>query len=160
MRSVIPSNRPWLVSLTLLAAGLALLPALTQAADPSVTPSDDPSYGLNRTYQKAFGAPPTDSEDEPLLAKTLGLILNWFMGLLGFIFLMIIIYGGIGWMTAGGSEERVEKAKHQINAAIAGLIVVFISYALAEAIVVALGGASGTGPPPADSRNPVDPADT
>ena len=41
--------------------------------------------------------------------------------------------------------EKVAKAKVTINAAIAGLVVIFISYALADAIVGALIDASGTG---------------
>lgn len=99
--------------------------------------------GLSRTCEKATGA---DCTTAPPLSKTLGIIVSSFLVLLGFIFLMLIVWGGIHWMTAGGNEEKVSKAKMMINAAIGGLVVVFISYALADAIVDALSAASGTGP--------------
>ena len=57
----------------------------------------------------------------------------------------VIRPGEVQWMTAGGNEEKVTKAKAMIGAAIAGMIVIFISYALADAIVGALITASGTG---------------
>ena len=50
--------------------------------------------------------------------------------MLGTIFLLIIIYSGIRWMTAGGNEHSIEKAKNTINQAIIGLIVVVGAYAL------------------------------
>lgn len=102
-------------------------------------------YGLNCTYGAAGGAP--DAEADPL-PKAIGLTLNWAAGILGFIFLIWIIQAGVAWMTAGGNEERVAKAKTHINAAISGLIIIFISYALAIVIVQALSEASGTGKGP------------
>ncbi|MDD5110726.1 MAG: hypothetical protein PHI63_05975 [Patescibacteria group bacterium] len=98
------------------------------------------NYGADPTCQAATGAPCVNVEP----SKFIGSIINWGFGLLGFVFLMLIIWGGVSWMTAGGNEEKVSKAKHQINAAIAGLVVVFISYALADAIVLMLSGATGT----------------
>lgn len=123
------------VIFTLLLAAAAvtpLRPALAQADD----------YGLDETC-KAAGCV-TSAEADPL-PKTIGLIINWILGLLGFIFLMLMIFAGIEWMTAGGNEEKVAKAKVQINAAIAGMVVIFISYALADAIVNMLIAATGTG---------------
>ena len=102
-------------------------------------------YGLNCTQQSAGGA--VDADPDPL-PKTIGLILNWAAGILGFIFLIWIIQAGVAWMTAGGNEERVTKAKTHINAAISGIIIIFISYALAIAIVAALSAATGTGAGP------------
>lgn len=114
------------------AAVMPLRPALAQ---------NDP-YGLNTTCQAAGCVPSPDADPLP---RTLGTIINWTLGLLGFIFLMLMIFAGIAWMTAGGNEEKVAKAKMQIQAAIAGMIVIFISYALADAIVGALIAATGTG---------------
>lgn len=123
------------VALSLLAAA----PALAQC-----DPGDDP-YGLNCTYNAGGGKP--DADPDPL-PKTIGLILNWAAGILGFIFLVWILTAGVSWMTAGGNEERVAKAKVHINAAISGIIIIFIAYALAIAIVAALSFATNTGPPP------------
>ncbi len=46
---------------------------------------------------------------------------------LAFIFLLI---GGIRWITAGGDEKAVSSARGMITAALIGLVVVLVSYAL------------------------------
>ncbi|MDO8560074.1 MAG: hypothetical protein Q7S23_03515 [bacterium] len=125
-----------IILLTLL-LGVALATPLAAAL------AQGDGYGLNETYTAATGEQPPSNPDP--LPQTLGLIINWTLGLLGFVFLMLMIVAGIEWMTAGGNEEKVTKAKTMINAAIAGLIVIFISYALADAIVAALSVASNTG---------------
>ena len=56
------------------------------------------------------------------------LIINWALGLLGLIFLVLVIYAGFLWMMAGGSEEQVTKAKGILRAALIGLVVVLVSY--------------------------------
>ncbi|TSC76494.1 MAG: hypothetical protein G01um101431_627 [Parcubacteria group bacterium Gr01-1014_31] len=122
---------------------LTLLLGVALATPISAALAQGDDYGLNETYTAATGEQPPANPDP--LPQTLGLIINWTLGLLGFVFLMLMIWAGIGWMTAGGNEEKVTKAKTMINAAIAGMVVVFISYALADAIVAALSAASNTG---------------
>lgn len=136
--------RPFFVPVfaSILLAFFALAQSRLVAAAPTCPQETNDPYGLNCTYNQATGQPAPDTK--PSIAEALGSVLNWLFGILGFIFLMLIVWGGIAWMTAGGNEERVNKAKIMINAAIAGLVVVFISFALAEAIIGALGVATGT----------------
>lgn len=47
--------------------------------------------------------------------------------ILAFVFLII---GGIRWITAGGDEKAVAGARGMITAALIGLVVVLVSYAL------------------------------
>jgi len=52
-----------------------------------------------------------------------GRIINVLLGLLAFIMLFLILYAGFLWMTAGGNEEQITKAKAYIrNAIILSLI--------------------------------------
>jgi len=126
----------------MLAVGL-VTPVLFQLGVPTVYAQD---YGLSQTYRVATNSePPADADTS--IAKVIGSMLNWMFGILGFIFLMLMIWAGIGWMTAGGNEEKVKKSKVMIDAAIGGLVVVFISFALADAIAGALIAATGTGGP-------------
>jgi hypothetical protein len=51
-----------------------------------------------------------------------------FLGLLGVIFIILIIYGGFLWMTAGGDEERIAKARKTLHRAILGLVILASSF--------------------------------
>lgn len=65
-------------------------------------------------------------------------IINVAMGFLGIIAVLIILWGGFTWMTAGGAEDKVEEAKKIITAGIIGLIIVVTSYAIARFVVTSL----------------------
>jgi hypothetical protein len=68
-----------------------------------------------------------------------GAVVTLVLGLLGVVFLVLAIYAGYSWMTAGGNEETVEKAKKTIVNSIIGIIVVLAAYALSRLIVVTFG---------------------
>ena len=68
--------------------------------------------------------------DETTLASTLGIIVSAVLSLLGIVFIVLIIYGGIKWMMAGGNEEDVKKATTIIKNAIIGLIITVSAYAI------------------------------
>jgi ABC-type multidrug transport system permease subunit len=51
------------------------------------------------------------------------LIIVGFLGVLGLIFIILIIVAGFNFMTAGGDEQKVTKAKDSIRRAIIGLII-------------------------------------
>lgn len=68
-----------------------------------------------------------------------------FLGLLGIIFLILIIYGGYEWMTAQGDEEKVTKAKDTLQRAIIGLIIIIVAYSITFFVFSSLpGGGDGT----------------
>lgn len=48
-------------------------------------------------------------------------------------FIMLLI-GGIRWITAGGDEKGVEKARGQITAALIGLVIVLVAFALIKLV--------------------------
>ena len=52
------------------------------------------------------------------------------LGLIGAIALLMFIYGGVTWMTAGGDAKRVEGAKSIIKNSVIGLLLIFFSYSL------------------------------
>ncbi len=57
-------------------------------------------------------------------------ILRWVLGFMTLVAVVFIIYGGFIWLTAGGNEENVEKAKRIISAAVIGLIVILLAWAI------------------------------
>ncbi|MDD4995086.1 MAG: hypothetical protein PHW53_01285 [Patescibacteria group bacterium] len=75
------------------------------------------------------------------LTATVGRVISIFLSLVGVIFFVLLIYGGILWMTAMGNEETVKRAKNLITSAILGLIIIFAAYAIAQFVISMLLGA-------------------
>lgn len=69
-------------------------------------------------------------------------IIKGALSLLGTIFLILMVYAGILWMTAQGNDDKVSKAKDIIQAAIIGLVVVMSAYAITSFITSKVGGTS------------------
>ncbi|MBU0597164.1 hypothetical protein KKA94_03320 [Patescibacteria group bacterium] len=96
--------------------------------DPSYdTPAlgDDP-YGLRTT---ANAAQLDISADVPTLA---GRVIGTALSVIGILFFIIILYGGIIWMTSRGKQEQSKKALDAIVAASIGLIIVLAAYAITD----------------------------
>lgn len=59
--------------------------------------------------------------------QILGAYTNGLLTLLGLVFLIMIIRGGVIWMTAGGEEDKARQAKMIIKNSVYGLGVVLLS---------------------------------
>lgn len=64
------------------------------------------------------------------LGTTIGMIVRVLLSLVGTIFLLLTIYAGILWMTAQGNEDKIEKAKGIVQAAVIGLLITMSAYAV------------------------------
>lgn len=87
--------------------------------------------GLNEIGQTVYNE---SGEPRPLVL-VIGTIVRIFLGLLGIIFVILIIVAGFRWMTAGGNEENVKKASAQIRNAVIGLIIIFAAWSLTNFVV-------------------------
>lgn len=88
------------------------------------------STGLDTTAKKTghydqrlFGAGTT-------LEGGISSILTVALSFLGVIFLLLMIFGGILWMTARGNEKNVDRAKNIIFDSIIGLVIIIAAYAI------------------------------
>ncbi len=124
-----------LISLIIMAVGLINIP-LAQAV-PAETLTN-----LRTVASPSYQAP----TDENTLFNNISSIIKLVLELLGFIFVILMIYAGILWMTAGGNEKQVEKAKNIISRAAIGLIIVVSAYAITYFIFTNLPGGGGAGP--------------
>ncbi len=88
-------------------------------------------YGLNTTAGDipAFSDQVGQQEDSFLQLRT-GQIIGLVLSFVGVLFLILMIYAGLTWMTAGGNQEQVKKARSLMINAILGLIVVMGAYAI------------------------------
>jgi len=84
-----------------------------------------------------------DVTGQDTLPSIIGRIINAVLGFLGVVLIVIIIYAGFLWMTAGGSEEQVGKAKQWMINAIIGLVIVLLAYAITSFVVTKLAGTIG-----------------
>ena len=88
------------------------------------------SSGALDKLKSVAGVGGYSSASETSLASTLGMIVNALLSLLGVVFIILIIYGGFQWMTAGGNDDAVKKAKERIKNAIIGLIITISAFAI------------------------------
>jgi len=82
--------------------------------------------------------------NENTLLDNIATIIQVVLGLLGTIFVILMIYAGILWMTAGGKDEQVKKAQNIIQRAAIGLLIIVLAYAITYFIFQNLpGGEAG-----------------
>jgi len=75
----------------------------------------------------------------PDLANVIGRVIKVILGFLGLILLILFIYAGFLWMTSGGDEEKISTAKKIMGAAVIGLLIIVIAYAITNFIVDRIG---------------------
>ncbi len=67
--------------------------------------------------------------------EILGTLINVFLGLLGVVFLLLVLYAGFLWMTAGGDDKQVDKAKKILINATVGLVITLSAFEITTFIV-------------------------
>jgi len=88
----------------------------------------------------AFGAQ-TSLGNKPI-QETIANLINIALGFLGILSVLIILWGGFGWMTSGGEEAKVKAAKGRIIQGIIGLVIILSSWAIATFVITSLVGAT------------------
>ena len=69
------------------------------------------------------------------LKQTVINVISFVLGLLGLIAVIMILYGGFIWLTAGGNEDKVDSAKKIISSAAIGLVVILVAWAIVNFVV-------------------------
>ncbi len=100
------------------------------------------NYGLDDTVEvgelkKAFSVKAV-GDDGSFITSRLGILIGAALSFIGIIFMVLIIYGGLLWMTARGNDQQVEKAKNLIVQSFIGLIIILAAYAITAFIGEAL----------------------
>jgi hypothetical protein len=102
--------------------------------------------GLKSAGSAVYG---DEADGTTQLPAIIGSIINAALGLLGVVLVVLLIYGGFLWMTAGGNSDQVDKAKKMIINSVIGIIIVLaaysISYYVLEQVMMVTGvGADGS----------------
>ena len=91
------------------------------------------SYGLDETAGRVDPfKPQIDSQNNQIefLQTRTGEIIGLVLSFIGVLFLILLIYAGLSWMTSGGSPEKVKKARDLMINATIGLVIVLSAYAI------------------------------
>ena len=119
MKFLEPQNLMIKLGTIILLLGLLLAPS-AQAID------------LGVGYAENIGL--ASAGDEDIRDTAVGII-QYLLTFLGIIAVAIILYGGFMWMTAGGNEDRVAKAKKIIISGAIGLIIVLAAFAIVTFVI-------------------------
>jgi len=109
--------------LTIMTCALLISPAISYAQAPFLSQVDNVG---EEVYGTAEGGD---------LLNTLGVVIIGLMSALGIVFLILIIYAGFLWMTAGGNKDQLKKAQQLLLNAAIGLIILVSSYAIASYVI-------------------------
>lgn len=81
------------------------------------------SKGEGFLSNTAVAAGYKSTTDQFSMAQFIGSIIAAFLTLVGVIFLVLTIYAGYLWMTAGGEEKKIEQAQSYLKNGVIGMVI-------------------------------------
>lgn len=133
-------------------AGIAVLPNVASAQDGSqdsaasswADPAGNKNYvGTNQTLTGSA------------ILDTIKNAINWILGILATIALIICLYGGFLMVTAAGDEKKYQKGLGVLKYAAIGLAIIGLSWMIVSVIFWFVGTLSGKNQTQADTHNEV-----
>jgi hypothetical protein len=91
-----------------------------------------PQVGIDKTFQK--GVPYAIPKSTKAIGEYVRAIYKYAIGIVGILASVVLMFGGILWIVAGGNAERVGNAKSWIGASLTGLILVLCSYTILKTV--------------------------
>jgi hypothetical protein len=90
--------------------------------------------GLNETANSAGFS----TKGTPSITTIVGRVIQSVLSLVGVVFLVLLIYAGFRWMTAGGNKDAISEAKGMLTNAVIGLIIVLAAYSITNYVMSAV----------------------
>jgi hypothetical protein len=109
-----------------LSGGLLLMSLFLFAGPPNIQ-AQDLLTGLDVAAGEGGAGFAAENADSTVLIAR---VVNAVITISGVIFLILLVYGGMLYMLAGGSEDNVKKAKRLLVSSVIGLIIIVSSYAI------------------------------
>lgn len=76
------------------------------------------------------------SEKGDKVGKTLNNIINSIVGVLGLVCVIVMIVGGVTYMTSGGDAGKVKKGKDTILYGLIGLVICALAFVIVNFVIV------------------------
>ncbi|MDD5043829.1 MAG: hypothetical protein PHD51_04210 [Patescibacteria group bacterium] len=109
---------------------------------PQISLAQEPTFGeggtsvlspLNQLGEAGKEAKYATGESQDIRLVIVSLI-QYVLLFVGFIFVILMIYGGYLWLTAGGNEDQLGKAKKMIVNAVIAVLIIFLSVSITYTI--------------------------
>lgn len=99
-------------------------------------------FGSGGAVTEAFSGEGETQDIRITIAK----VIRYFLGFMGIIFTVLIVYAGFLWMTAAGNESKVEESKKILSRSIIGLIIILASYSITALVICSAVDVTGDNP--------------
>ena len=101
-------------------------------------------------FQGGLQPPSTEGYDPTLTQETnlrdyIVNVVNFVLGFLGLVAIIMVIYGGFLYVTAAGEEEKTTKGKKSVTYAMIGIVIILISFALVNTVIKGVGKGTDIG---------------
>jgi len=115
---------------------LLLIPFSSFALETGDTSKESPGIHLENPIASAVN----DNTGKPNINFFIGRIIQYALGVVGSVALVMFVYGGFVWMLSSGNSEQVQKGKNIFIWSTVGMIVIFSGYLLVRFILTSLQG--------------------
>ncbi len=82
--------------------------------------------GLSQIGRTAYGSELPQQTAPEIIAE----IIKYALSFLGLIFLILTLYGGFLWMTAGGNDDKISQSKSIVINGVIGLVIILSAYSI------------------------------
>ena len=106
------------------------VPLATNAAIGSGLTNANVALGASQTSSTL-----TSASDVPAMV---GKAISVLLGVLGIVFVVLVVYAGFLYLTSNGDETNVKKAKKMLTQAVIGLVLIVSAYAISGHVIAAL----------------------
>lgn len=107
--------------------------AVTTASGKSVR-----APGMLICNEKSWGSVPKPKNVPGDFEQSIKNITDWILGFVGMIAVLMIIWGGVLYLTSAGDEDKAKTGKRTVSYAIIGLVVAGIAYAIVNVIITVI----------------------
>ena len=129
------------LSLALLAGGVGVANAQLKGTEGGGNIFTDKA----KTYFSGVYDTSSGKSLDQTLPAAVGAIIGAVLGLVGVILLVIMVYAGFLWLTAGGNDDQVAHAKQLIKNGVIGMAITLSAFVITRFVVDQLTGALSKG---------------
>ena len=119
----------FVAGIAVMMAGLFAVPAMAVSCPAGTLRSEAP------TIAQCNLPPEEEQPGSTDLFKTIQTIINWILAVLGVIAVIMIIIGGVSYMTSQGDPGKTKKGRDTIHYGIVGLIIALLAYAIVNFVL-------------------------